>query len=330
MMDLPNKVRPMLAAQKYRKAGDLWSPLHEGVVEQHLKEDGFLWMQPKIDGMRTCFDEGVARSRSWKPLGNKYLQAFAKQTDLQMDGIDGEVVSGHIYDPTIFKVSMSGIRAEEGSPEFSIYMFDNMYMGGRKYSVRKASLMTRIEGSTRIFEGPNYSAKLIVCPTFQVTSLDEIYRKEAELVEAGWEGGIIRRDPLPYKFGRSTALGGELVKLKRRQTSEAVVTGYFPWEENQNEATISPLGYTVRSAHQDGKVALERLGGWTCHLLENPSVTFKVGSMRGVTHTDRDRLWQNRDAHIGDIFEFSHDGYGGGYEAPRTPIWLRWRSKTEF
>jgi DNA ligase 1 len=141
---------------------------------------------------------------------------------------------------------------------------------------------------------------------------------------------MLRRPDKPYKFGRSTNRGGELIKLKRYEDAEAVVIGFEPWYENQNEATESELGYQTRSAHQENKVPLDRLGTLKCRLLTDESVEFDIGVMQGVTHAERDRLWTVRESLIGAICKFKHQGYGGGYDKPRTPVFLNWRDRDEF
>jgi len=320
-------IRPLLAASKW----------DEDKVHRHLREAGFLWMQPKIDGMRALIDQGVARSRSWKPLGNRHLQQFAQDFGATLQGLDNEVVAGHVYDPNTFRASMSGIRAEEGAQEFTLYILDKFDTPNFAYNVRRAKAEVQLGilgGEGVIVTHPSathsYKAKMVMCPQIQVSTLDQIYAHELELLDAGWEGAILRRNDRGYKYNRATPLGGELLKLKRFETDEAIVEGCEPWQENQNEATESALGYTTRSAHQDGKVEQGRLGALCCRLRSNPSVKFKIGVFLGLTHTDRDTLWTERESLIGRIAEFKHQGYSGGYSAPRTPVFLKWRPASEF
>lgn len=323
------QIRPMLAAQKYRDAGDLWSPMHEAIVQQHLQDDGYLIMQPKIDGMRCMFDVGVPRSRSWKPLANRALQQFAREYSSQLQGLDGEVVTGHVYDPNVFRESMSGIRAAEGSKAFTFYAFDLFNMGITPQYERRLSLEEFVEAHGGIVSAPDYSAKVVLCPQTKVYGLNEIYDEEARLLAAGWEGGIIRRPTTTYKFGRSTALGGELVKVKRRNTVDAQVIGYEPRYENQNEAKKSELGYTTRSAHQENLVQLEMLGAIHIRLLDT-GIEQKCGVFRGLTHGDLRTLWQERETLEGRYCEVSVDSASGGYDSSRCPVWMRWRDKEEF
>lgn len=314
-------IKPMLADNK---------PWNESLIQAHLDNDGFLWMQPKIDGLRVWVDdERLPRSRSGKEHKHKALRKFLMDRP-SLRGYDGELVTGHEYTEDSFRKSMSGIRAEDGDPSFTFYMFDfihSLYSYSERLSMIK-DVVARLGG---FHEHLEYHAKLVVCPTWKVGSLDEVYRHEERLLSEGWEGGILRRDGRTYKYGRSTAREGALLKLKRfTEDAEAIVIGYEPWYVNENEQTSSPLGYSVRSAHQDNLRPIERLGAWVCKLASDPSVEFKVGVLQGVTHADRDRLWADRDAYIGRIFKFKHQGYGGGYDKPRTPVFLNWRPSSEF
>lgn len=326
-MGSSEQVRPMLAAK--------WED-SKPLISQHLAEDGFLWMQPKIDGMRVCFDDGVARSRSWKPHSNTYLQQFAKDYKHSLFGLDGEVVSGLSYTGNSFRESMSGIRAEDGSRDFTIFCFDmwaKPYALG-PYNGRLRAVNVTVDAlNSAIYNEPNartqYRALVLACPTIKVTSWEEIERLEAKFISEGWEGAILRRNEPAYKYNRATAKQGQLMKIKRFIDEEATVYDYEPWYENQNEATLNELGYTTRTSHQDNLVALPRLGALHVRLNANPEVTFKIGVFRGLSHADRDTLWEQRESLIGRICTFSHQGYDGGYDKPRTPVWLRWRDPSD-
>lgn len=302
----------------------------DAILEKHLAECGFLWMQPKIDGMRTFISsEAVPQTRSGKEWKHRPLRAFAQALP-SLRGKDGEVVPGHYFNANAFRDAMSSIRAEDGTREFTYYLFDDVTMDEYAYLHRFDAIKGWISKHGEYHEGDGYHARVLLTETSRVKTLAEIRELEENHIIEGWEGSMLRRPDRPYKFGRSTNLGGHLIKLKGYEDAEAVVIGYQPWYENHNTATQSPLGYQVRSSHAEGKVPIERLGALEVHLLTDPSVTFKIGVMRGITHADRDRLWQERDSLIGRICKFKHQGYGGGYDAPRTPVFLNWRSPTEF
>jgi ATP-dependent DNA ligase len=325
------QIRPMLAAQKYRTAGDLWGPLHEKVVLEHLRQDGFLYGQPKWDGMRACLYEGVARSRSWKPLANQALQRFVADHP-HLQGLDGEVFTGHDYAPESFRASMSGIRSGDGSGDITFVYFDLFTGTELSYQNRLDIATQRIGNTVQRFEGKGYSVLVMQCPTVELRTLEEIYTYEAKCLADGFEGAIVRRPVMGYKYGRSTALGGTLVKVKRRDYVDAQVIGYEQRYENQNEAKENELGLTSRSAHQKGLVPLDMLGALQIRILNGPlkGVEQKCGVFRGLSHTDLRDLWQVRNTIVGRYCEVSVDKATGGYDAARCPVWIRWRDASEF
>jgi DNA ligase-1 len=314
-------IRAMLAA-KYDAAK----------IQGHLDKVGFLWMQPKIDGMRVLVGPTrVPLSRSGKEWKQRHLRKWIQEHP-SLYGFDGEVVAGHVYDPTSFRVSMSGIRAEDGASDFTFFAFDNFGddVHPLDYNVRREWLIDTISHLGYEQRGDEYHAKIVLVPQIRVHSLSDIDAEEIKLLEAGWEGGILRRNDRPYKFNRATALDGTLTKLKRFEDAEAVITGYEPWYANGNEAFYDELGYSAHSQHQENMQPLERLGAFHVTLKTDSSIKFKVGVFRGVSHADRDAWWPIRDSFIGRVFTFKHQGYGGGYDKPRTPVFLNWRSDVDF
>lgn len=311
-------IRPMLAAK--------YEPERTAL---HLQQDGYLLIQPKIDGMRQLSVGGTARSRSGKMLPNKYLQNWNQCYREIVHGLDAEVVSGHMMSAEVFRESMSGIRSVEGSQKFTIYAFD-LWNATGTYEQRLEALEKEIIetlGPQQVWHG-DFDARLVLCPTFRVHSLDEIDVKEAEFLAQGWEGAILRRPYSYYKFNRATARGGELTKLKRFEDEEAVIIAVEPWYTNQNEATASELGFTVRSSHQGNLQPTERLGSIRVQLLRDRAIEFNIGVFRGVDHSERDRLWTERESLIGRIVSFKHQGYAGGYDVPRTPVLLSFTDRS--
>ena len=308
-------------------------PVTDAQLQIHLDECGFLWGQPKIDGMRVYIGENlVPQTRSGKEWKNKPLRAWA-QARPSLRGMDGEVVPGHTYTEDSFRQAMSGTRSADGSREFTFWAFDyvgngwNIYRYEDRFEHLKQTILEPLEAFQ---EGDEYHARIAPCPTFKLATLDEVKAFEEKMILDGWEGAMFRRPDRAYKFGRSTNRGGELIKMKRYEDAEAIVVGVEPWHQNDNAATQSPLGYQVRSAHQEGKVPLERLGALNVELLTDRSVKFSIGVMQGITHAERDRLWGVRDTLPGRICKFKHQGYGGGYDVPRQPVFLNWRSEAEF
>ena len=72
---------------------------------------------PKIDGIRFLMVNGVAVSRTFKPIRNQHIQSLL--STYLPDGIDGELTSGNT-----FQSSTSAVMTIEGEPNFKVWVFD--------------------------------------------------------------------------------------------------------------------------------------------------------------------------------------------------------------
>jgi ATP-dependent DNA ligase len=329
----------MLAAQKYRGPGDLWSPEHEAVVQKHLDADGYLIVQPKWDGFRGVLDpdKNKIMSRSWKPLANPHLQRWAEAVLIErglyeLSYADGETFPGHDYHPELFRQCMSDLRSGSGTNKLMWVLYDYPRFSNMSYVDRRDSLINLVfKGEVnRTIEAGGAEMLLQLCPQIEVRSLEELYAEEARLLALNFEGAIVRRPHAPYKNNRATAVGGELVKVKRRITIDAKVVGYAERLSNQNEAFIDERGYTKRPSIQAGKVATGLLGSLSLELLDGSNSKCDCGVFRGLSHPDLRTLWEERESLPGRYCEVSVDPITGGYDTARTPVFLRWRDASEF
>ena len=154
----------------------------------------------------------------------------------------------------------------------------------------------------------------------------EVLAFEATCLAQGFEGVMLRDPQGPYKHGRSTLREGWLLKLKRFEDSEAVVTGYVERESNTNATQISELGLTKRSHAKAGRVANGGLGALQVTDVQT-GVSFEIGS--GFTEAQRVSFWRNRDYMVGRLVKYKYFPVGV-LEKPRHPIWLGWRSKEDM
>ena len=82
-------VKPMLAG----KATD-------EQISKLFDQFGEMYASPKLDGIRCMIQNGVALSRSLKPIRNEYIQNILGGMEL-FNGLDGELIVG---DPTAHDV----------------------------------------------------------------------------------------------------------------------------------------------------------------------------------------------------------------------------------
>jgi DNA ligase-1 len=297
--------RPMLAA----KATD------EELQALFKRGHSFL-LSPKIDGIRALVVNGTLVSRTMKPIRNTYTQSLFGRPELE--GLDGELVVGNPWDKNLMQQTSSGVMSYDGRPDVRFCVFDRW----NSLSLFESRLSSVIQ-YTGILQLP-----VIGWNHYEVASYEEMLHYEEALLKQGYEGVMLRRLDGPYKQNRSTLREAYLVKVKRFEDSEAVITGYEPLYRNLNQLETDERGYAKRSHASDGKVADELLGKVYVRDLST-GVSFSVGS--GFTESQREALWKVRDSHlVGRIIKYKSFKNAGVKDAPRHPIFLGFRDPEDM
>lgn len=264
---------------------------------------------PKIDGIRCVIDpERGAVSRTMKPIPNAFARAHLNAADIRLAGLDGEIVTytdGKIDD---FNTVQSKIMSADGEPDFRFHVFDNFATPSMPYEERLHHL-----ARDRRLSGHRIEA----VPTQQVLSLAALAEIETEYIDGlGWEGVMLRRPGSIYKFGRSTANEGILLKVKRFEDDEAEITGATERMHNANEATKDAFGRTERSSHKANMIPMDTLGALSASWR---GVQFEIGT--GFDDATRAALWARRAELVGQTVTFKYQGVGS-LGAPRFPVFL--------
>lgn len=273
-------------------------------------------VQPKLDGIRCIIKDGVAFSRTLKPIRNRHIQCLISAHRDVLEGVDGELICGSPVAEDVYRITTSAVMSEHGEPVVTFYAFDLWNIPEFPYTKRLATLMGRM------------------LPMEFVTLIQQEWAtNEAELLEAhrlyttaGYEGTILRGPLSPYKYNRSTAREGHLLKFKDFKDSEAVIIGFEEKMSNQNEAMTDERGYTKRSSHKDNMVPQDTLGALVVSF-QPGTPTFKIGT--GFDDSLRKQIWQNRSSLVGAIVKFKYFE-GGRYVVPRFPVFLGFRDSTDF
>lgn len=265
---------------------------------------------PKIDGIRAVVLGGELVSRTLKPIPNVRLRE-ALESALP-EGTDGELTHG-----PDFSSSSSAIMSREGpAGGFTYFAFDFVGAGvtvDSAYVDRVAALRRVMRDATHVRSARairDVVEIVILEPTFvrDAAALDAY--EEASL-EQGHEGIIVRRPDGRYKFGRSTAKEGLMLKVKRFDDAEALVTGV-------DELVSREAGKAAHS-HQLGALVTVRPDG----------VSFRIGS--GFTTEQRRSLWLSRKSLIGKIVKYKFFGIGSnGTSAPRFPTFIGFRDREDM
>jgi DNA ligase-1 len=287
-------MKPMLAA------------LCEDITKLHYP----VIASPKLDGIRALVLNGQLVSRTLKPIPNRHVQKLFSGLP---EGTDGELIMGAANDDP-YRRTVSAVMSEDGEPNVFYYVFDNFIVPGC-FEVRFAAVQ-------KLKSCPN--VKIVLHET--IRDSEKLSEFESEAIEMGFEGAMIRDPNSPYKFGRSTAKEGYLLKLKRYRDSDAKILGTYELMHNGNEATTNALGRTERSSHKDNKTGLDSLGGFELRDIHS-GVEFRCGT--GLTQADREQMWDMRDDLIGQIIKYKYFPTGSK-EKPRHPVFLGFRSKLDL
>jgi len=253
------------------------------------------WLSPKLDGFRAIVRNGVVVSRSLKPLANEYTQHLFGRPEYEH--LDGELIVGQPTDDQVLHTTSSAIRSKKGEPDVTFHVFDHVEAPNDDYCRR----YVRLSEYARL-------ARLKVVPQHGLLGKESLLDLESMYLDKGYEGVMLRAFQGPqswYKFGRSTALQGTLMKMKRFTDDEALIVGCYEEMENLNEATTDALGHTVRSSHAENKKGKGRLGGL---ILNKGGVEFRVGT--GFTAKMREELWAIRESLLGQYAKYKFFDYG--------------------
>jgi DNA ligase-1 len=271
----------------------------------------------KVDGVR-CLRVGTqALSRKFKPIPNRFVAAFLEQH--VPDGVDGELF---LQDPkSTFNQVQSAVMSEDGEPDFVYKVFDWVHRGDiqEPYLNRIGRLLDWWE------QTPQVHNRVHFLEVRALQSVEDLAVYEAECLAAGYEGVMLRDPDGPWKNGRSTLKEGWLLKVKRRNTDEAVVVGFIERCANTNPTIVNELGYAHRSSHQDGLVGKGDLGALVLELPDGRR--FNCGT--GFDDAQRAAIWKNQAQYLGQYVTFAFQEHGA-QDLPRFPVFLHFRDTRDM
>lgn len=272
-----------------------------------------LLLSPKLDGVRCLIIDGVAMSRSLKPIPNKFVQKLFGRKEY--NGLDGELIIGEPGAADVFNKTTSGVMSIEGEPEVSFWVFDDFTESGG-FERRLHTAHRRIKKQKFCEDVPHH----IITTEEQLLSMEEDY------LELGYEGIMLRHPDGQYKHGRSTAKEAWLLKLKRFTDADAKVIGFTELRTNTNEAKKNALGHLERSSKKDGMKNAQTLGSLVVKDIKS-GVEFEIGT--GFTQAQRQELWNNGDNLIGRLVKYKSQPVGVK-EKPRFPVFLGFRDERDL
>lgn len=273
----------------------------------------------KLDGIRCTIFDGVAYSRSLKPLPNKEIQAWAKENKDILEAFDGEIICGEPNAEDVFNRTTSFVMSENKIGEdWKFYAFDYVH---EKMSAQERFL--HVESDYYEYHKP--CVKIMLVHQTLIIEEEQLIAFEEKALKEGYEGTMLKDPKGLYKFGRSTLKSQQLLKRKTFVDDEFEIIGYEPLWHNTNEAQTNELGQTERSTKKEGLVAMEKLGALTC--ITKEGTIFNCGT--GFDEAMRIALWEDRQNLIGKLAKVKYFPVGIK-EAPRFPVFLGIRSPLDI
>ena len=269
----------------------------------------------KLDGIRAIIHQGVAYSRSLKPIPNKSIQEWAMQNKESLEGLDGEFIVGEPNTEEVFRETTSFVMSHDKVGEFSFYVFDILpEYPEQPYNARKGALeWLSLPGNAKVLQQTLIASK------------DDLEAFRSNAVEQGYEGAMIKAPEGKYKYGRSSVKEGLLLKLKLFKDEEFKIVGFECKYHNANEAKTNELGRTARSTSKEGMIPVDTLG--VLYLSTKDGVEFGCGS--GFDDATRKELWEQRDGLVGKYATVKYFDQGG-YDVPRHPVFKGIRDVMDF
>jgi len=269
---------------------------------------------PKLDGIRCLIKDGVALSRTLKPIPNKHIQQWASNNAVTFQGMDGELIVGSPTSPTVYRDTNSFVMSHDKVGDFMFYHFD-------WWDDTISDYINRTTPHEYHYEWPNYVHVL----RFEAGTKVELLEIEESYLNEGYEGVIIRNSKGKYKYGRCTMKEANAFKLKRFEDAEATIVGFEEEMHNGNEAETNELGRTKRSTSKAGLRGKGTLGALVCRTSDG--IEFNIGS--GFDSDDRTNFWRDKEQLKGAIVKYKHFPIGVK-DKPRHPIFLGFRDKMDM
>jgi DNA ligase-1 len=216
----------------------------------------------------------------------------------------------------VYRQTVGACSRHEGEPDVIFYAFDDFSRPALRYAQRAPAPHSAWGRNIKALENQ------------LIRNEDHLLGYEAEILEQGYEGLILRSPDGVYKFGRSTVNQQGMMKLKRFTDGEFLLLDIEEEMENQNVAKTNALGRTERSSAQAGLVPKGR-AGTLCARDISSEVEFRIGT--GLSDADKAWFWKHRRALVARGFVGKYKSFLIGVkDKPRFPVYLGPREKWDL
>lgn len=257
---------------------------------EKIKPECILWdsafAQPKLDGHRALYKDGVLYSRQGKLLNLPHIIEAIKNSNLKKLHLDGEL---YIHGVSLQDLSRLIKKPSEGTLDLKYHIYD--FVADLPFALRTGVLKNTAQ----------QSPALELVETIQVDGLDTLDILHEDYRAAGYEGTMLRFGTDSYTTGKRSRT---LLKLKEFHDAEFLVVDY-----EEGKPYIKNSG-------------IYQVPVWICEASNGKRFNVTAaGSME-----EKDEQWQRRDVILDlpsmltvKYHYLSKDGI------PQLPIALRWR-----
>ena len=314
----------------------MWKPLLAATLKPDPKTNIYdftnlpypLYGSPKIDGFRALIQGGKVVSRKGILFRNKAVQSFYGRAEYE--GLDGELVLGSPWAADVFNRTQNVVNSgkDEDAVEFEkhggLWIIDRYFENSSpivSFYMRYTALCDgfALLRSSVTNLGLRKSSKTInVIKQTTIKTEQQLIAYEQRCLSKGYEGIMLRAvaasdGPYPQKPGkenRSTLNEFTLVKLKRREFSNAIIQGWDLLEHNVNEEKTAA---GKRSSKKSGIVVdNNRVGSIR---LKDGKYVFDVNVQTNKLRDKGPRWWQQQ---LGKKVRYSYQLIGTK-DSPRQP-----------
>lgn len=282
--------------------------------------------QKKIDGMKMIIrsdnNGGIELlGRSMKPITNQWLhevfrEVFAEFLQLKHFVFEGELQAGGHFE------NCDGLLSAKhrAFDDVVFWIFDEITDTDIPYRDRYAHVCTTVEMLN--------NSMVRAVPSFVVKDMETLmYLHDRFESDPMLDGTIVRWAESTYKAGKRTENEQFVVKIKNQEDMEVEIIGFKELQHNTNEGYTNPLGRTERSTSKEGLIGGDTLGAFICKTSDGQEVS--VGSFRGMTREEGQRLWKIRDELIGKLIKIKYMRMTQ-YGVPLHPVYLGFRDPLDL
>ena len=254
-----------------------------------IKPEKIQWagalIQPKLDGHRALFKDGVLYSRQGIELDMPHITAGINASGLDHLHLDGEL---YIHGYSLQELSGLIKKDQPGTEHVEYHVYD--IIKDEPFSQRFATLVQAV------IKGNQHSRVRLV-DTFAIDDLEDLTQRHEEFRKANYEGTMLRFGDEPYRDGKRSR---SLLKLKEFHDAEFTIIGV-----NEGIPYVTGGG-------------TYRVPVWVLDAGNGETFTATAqGNMK-----EKDQQWTDREDHIGKKLTVKYH-YLSKLGVPQLPIALR-------